>query len=105
MTHPVSRRSFLAASAAVLPTAGLLRAALPTARAPKKILIIGGTGHLGPAEVDAARARGHEITLFNRGRTDRDLYPDLPWIQGDRRKPEDLAKLKDGKWDAVIDNV
>ncbi len=106
MAHPVSRRSFLAAGAAALPAASVLCAApRAAAGAPKKILIIGGTGHLGPAEVDAARARGHEVTLFNRGRTDKDLFPGVPWIEGDRRKPEDVAKLKDGKWDAVIDNV
>lgn len=107
MANPVSRRSFLAAGAAAFPAAGLLRVTPRATASPaaKKILIIGGTGHLGPAEVEAARVRGHELTLFNRGRTDKDLFPDLAWIEGDRRKPEDVAKLKDGKWDAVIDNV
>ena len=41
-------------------------------QAPKpKILILGGTGFLGPWEVEAALANGHEVTLFNRGKTRR----------------------------------
>src|SRR5688572_23787931 len=37
----------------------------------KRILILGGTGFLGPAIVEAAKARGHSLTLFNRGRTEK----------------------------------
>ena len=42
-----------------------------------KILVLGGTNYLGPAIVDQALAMGHEITLFNRGVTNPDLYPNL----------------------------
>ena len=66
-----------------------------------KILILGGTRFLGRHLVDAALARGHELTLFNRGRTDPDLFPDVETILGDREK--DLDRLSGRTWDAVID--
>lgn len=68
---------------------------------PKKILILGGTGFLGPALVDAARARGHVLTLFNRGKTRPNLFPDIEKLQGDR--DGNLKALEGRKWDAVID--
>ncbi len=49
-----------------------------------KILLIGGTVFLGRAIVDAALARGHEVTLFNRGKSNPGLYDDLEQIHGDR---------------------
>ncbi len=67
-----------------------------------RILILGGTAFLGPATVAVARARGHEITLFNRGRTNQHLYPDLPKLKGDRF--DDLTALENGEWDVCIDN-
>lgn len=71
-----------------------------------KILILGGTGQLGPFIVERAVANGHEMTLFNRGRSGPDLFPDLEHIEGDRYT--DLSGLEkavaDGRrWDAVID--
>ncbi|MBX3354107.1 MAG: NAD-dependent epimerase/dehydratase family protein [Phycisphaeraceae bacterium] len=74
--------------------------------APKKILILGGTGLLGPHIVERARERGHEVTLFNRGRSSPGLFPEVERIEGDRYS--DLSGLekavKDGRrWDAVID--
>jgi 2'-hydroxyisoflavone reductase len=72
----------------------------------KKILILGGTGFLGPATVAAARARGHELTLFNRGKTRPALFKDLEILHGDRDplKDEGLKALEGRKWDTVIDN-
>ncbi len=67
-----------------------------------KVLILGGTGFLGPAVVKALKARGHEITLFNRGRTQPHLFPELEKLHGDRNK--DLSALEGRRWDAVIDN-
>ncbi|MBS1859834.1 MAG: epimerase, partial [Acidobacteria bacterium] len=85
-----------------------LAAAPLVAAAPKKkrILILGGTGFLGPATVEAARARGHELTLFNRGRTRPGLFPNIETLLGDRdpEKGEGLKALRNRKWDAVIDN-
>lgn len=65
-----------------------------------KILIIGGTRFLGRHLVNSARARGHEVTLFNRGKTNPDLFRKVKTIRGDREK--DLNQLE-GAWDAVID--
>src|SRR5512147_2288368 len=66
-----------------------------------KILIIGGTKFLGRHLVNSARARGHEVTLFNRGLTNPDLFRRVEKIRGDREK--DLDQLKGRNWDAVID--
>ena len=71
--------------------------------APKKILILGGTSFIGPRQVEYALARGHTITLFNRGRTNPHLFPTVEKLQGDRATG-DLASLKGRTWDAVIDN-
>ncbi len=71
-----------------------------------KILILGGTGFIGPHEVQAALARGHEVTLFNRGRRNPGLFPELETLLGDRdpNKGEGLKALAGRKWDVVIDN-
>ncbi len=66
-----------------------------------KILILGGTRFLGRAAVEAALERGFEITLFNRGQSNPELFPDVEKISGDR--DTDLSLLKGRKWDAVID--
>jgi 2'-hydroxyisoflavone reductase len=66
-----------------------------------KLLIIGGTRFLGRAAVDAALAAGHTVTLFNRGKSNPDLYPQVETITGDRN--EDAGALKGRTWDAVID--
>ena len=66
----------------------------------------GGTGFLGPHTVEYARKRGHEVTLFNRGKTNLGLFPDLETIIGDRDPDVDsgLSGLEGRQWDAVIDN-
>ena len=66
-----------------------------------KILILGGTVFLGRHIVDAARAEGHEVTLFNRGKSGPKIFPDIETILGDRGA--DLAKLHGRRWGAVID--
>ena len=91
----LTRRDFLGSLAAL--------AAMPPK---KRILILGGTGFLGPATVEAVRARGHQLTLFNRGKTRPGLFPDIEKLQGDRDpdKGEGLNALRGRQWDAVIDN-
>ena len=69
---------------------------------PLDILILGGTGFIGPHMVREALRRGHSVTLFNRGRTNNALFPDLETIKGDRGG--DLEGLKGRQWDVVIDN-
>lgn len=65
-----------------------------------KILIIGGTRFIGRHLVTSARARGHEVTLFNRGKSNPSLFRRIQNIRGDRER--DLDQLT-GQWDAVID--
>lgn len=66
-----------------------------------KILVIGGTRFVGRHFVDAALARGHDITLFNRGQSNADLYPNVENLRGNR--DGDLSALASGRWDAVVD--
>jgi 2'-hydroxyisoflavone reductase len=67
----------------------------------KSILILGGTGFLGPHVVEAALARGHTVTLFNRGKTRPHLFPTVEKLQGDRDGK--LDALRGRTWDAVVD--
>jgi 2'-hydroxyisoflavone reductase len=66
-----------------------------------RILVLGGTKFLGRAIVGEALARGHELTLFNRGTTNAELFPAAEKLRGDRT--EDLSALAGRSWDAVID--
>lgn len=66
-----------------------------------KLLIIGGTVFLGRALVEAALARGHEVTLFNRGQHNPDLFPEVEKLRGNR--DGEMDALKGRQWDAVID--
>ena len=66
-----------------------------------RALILGGTQFLGRHLVEAAQAFGHEVTLFNRGQTNPDLFPEVERLHGDR--DGDLSALADGHWDVVVD--
>ena len=66
-----------------------------------KLLLLGGPRFLGRAIAEAALERGHELTFFNRGRTNPGLYPDAEHLVGDRAG--DLAALTSREWDAVVD--
>jgi 2'-hydroxyisoflavone reductase len=66
-----------------------------------RILVLGGTQFLGRHLVEAALARGHDVSTFNRGRTRPELFPGVERLVGDR--DGDLAALEDGSWDAVLD--
>src|SRR5262245_65488591 len=65
------------------------------------ILILGGTKFLGRHLVDSAIAREHTVTLFNRGKTNPNLFPQVETILDDRE--HDIEKLSGREWDAVID--
>jgi 2'-hydroxyisoflavone reductase len=80
-----------------------LLAAVPAAKKPLSILILGGTGFTGPNQVNYALARGHKITLFNRGRKPKTWPAEVEELLGDRDKG-DLAALKGRSWDVCIDN-
>ncbi|MGE0554706.1 MAG: NAD-dependent epimerase/dehydratase family protein [Gemmatimonadales bacterium] len=104
--HHPSRRTFVKIGAAT--AAGLALApwgCAPAAESgpkPLRILVLGGTGFIGPHMVRRARERGHTLTLFNRGRSNSDLFPDIETLIGDR--DGQLDALKGHEWDAVIDN-
>ena len=84
-----------------------LAAASTTAAAkaaqPLRLLILGGTGFIGPHMVQTALDRGHQVTIFNRGKSSTHLFPQLEKLKGDR--DGDLESLKGRDWDAVIDNT
>jgi 2'-hydroxyisoflavone reductase len=129
----VLRGGIAAAALAALPSCGSKPRATPAPEEPvakqpvkKKILILGGTGFLGPKTIEVALARGHEITIFNRGKREKflpleheveHLYgnrdPELP--ADDERGPDGallrpdatprgLEQLAGRTWDVVIDN-
>ena len=66
-----------------------------------RLLVLGGTKFLGRAVVESALARGHEVTLFNRGRSGPGLFPGVEELRGDRKV--DLSPLAGRAWDAVVD--
>lgn len=66
-----------------------------------RILVIGGTQFVGRHIVRHALQRGHDVTLFHRGLTGDDLFPEATHVHGDRN--EDLTPLGEGEWDATID--
>ncbi len=100
----MSRRDFLQGSLATLAACATPKAGgsgESPSGAPSRILILGGTGFLGPALVDAARARGDVVTLFNRGKTNPGKFTDVEQLRGDRNGK--LEALAGRKWDVVID--
>jgi 2'-hydroxyisoflavone reductase len=70
---------------------------------PLRILILGGTGFIGPHQVRYALARGHKLTLFNRGRRPKEWPGEVEELTGDR-ETGDLKSLEGREWDACIDN-
>jgi 2'-hydroxyisoflavone reductase len=66
-----------------------------------KLLVLGGTKFLGRAVAEAALDRGHDVTLFNRGRTNPEVFPEVEKLRGDR--DGDLSALSGRSWDAVVD--
>jgi 2'-hydroxyisoflavone reductase len=99
-----SRRNFIRSATAAGVVAALPGSVLAQSSAPKPldILILGGTGFIGPHEINYARSRGHNITMFNRGKTAPDMFPDVEALIGDRN--DQLDSLNGRDWDAVIDN-
>jgi 2'-hydroxyisoflavone reductase len=80
----------------------------PPAQSPQplRILVLGGTSFLGPATIEYALARGHKVTMFNRGKTRPELFSNVEKLQGDRdpKTGQGLNALEKGQWDVVIDN-
>jgi 2'-hydroxyisoflavone reductase len=68
----------------------------------KRILILGGTGFIGPHTVEYAVSRGHQVSIFTRGRSDADLPQEVERLVGDRN--DDHTALEGRTWDLVLDN-
>jgi 2'-hydroxyisoflavone reductase len=133
-----TRRTFLALSARAFGAAALAPSSLLAGKQnrnarPLRILILGGTGFLGPACTESALARGHSVTHFNSGRTEEarkdggrpsvvpagvlQLYGNRDpnktaddrrtegkaVAQKDPNSPKGLSQLEGKQWDAVID--
>lgn len=100
----MNRREFVyAMSAAALAVSQELSAKdQPRPNKPLKILVLGGTKFLGVHIVELALKHGHTVSLFNRGKTNADLFPQLEHLKGDR--DAQLDSLKGHHWDAVIDD-
>ncbi len=105
------RRDFLKAAGLAAGAAGLGASPLSfaasavgqaTASRALRILILGGTGFIGPYQVRYAVDRGHQVSVFNRGRRQADLPESVEHLQGDRNG--DLDSLRGREWDVVIDN-
>lgn len=98
----LTRRTF---GLGALALSAACRASVPPLPRKLKLLVLGGTYFLGPQVVEAALRSGHEVTLFNRGKTNPDMFPALERLRGDRDpKLENLHALGgDRRWDAVID--
>jgi 2'-hydroxyisoflavone reductase len=105
-----TRRELIQSLAAlmILPAVGAAGASVGRARKPLDILFLGGTGFLGPHQVEYALARGHRITLFNRGKSAPGLYGDRAEIllgNRDTNIAPGLSALQGTRrWDVVIDN-
>lgn len=97
----MNRRDALKLGAAI--TAGLMLSPVRAAQAkPLRVLILGGTGFIGPHFVETLKGAGHTLTLLNRGRRNPKLFPDVETLVGDRNGQMDAIKNRD--WDVVIDN-
>ena len=72
-------------------------------KSPGTMLILGGTGFIGPHMTELALAKGWKVTHFNRGKRDADGVPGVETLHGDRKGQ--LDSLKDRKWDVVVDNT
>jgi len=128
MSKRISRRDFVAAVGLGLAASACTKpkSSTPKVAAKKRILILGGTGFIGPKTIDVAIARGHTVTIFNRGKREKflPLEHQVEHLYGNRdpKLPADDEKGSDGKllhpdaspkgleqlvgktWDVVIDN-
>ncbi|NND00589.1 MAG: NAD-dependent epimerase/dehydratase family protein, partial [Gammaproteobacteria bacterium] len=103
----INRRKFIGIAGVSLMVPMATRGVPAVSGAGKKVLVLGGTGFLGPVLVDELVSHGYSVTLFNRGLTNPTLFPELPLIAGDRQTEDGsgLSRLKKDtqEWDWVVD--
>jgi 2'-hydroxyisoflavone reductase len=97
-----TRREFLRTAGAVGATVAVGGVGACASPARKRLLVLGGTGFIGPHMVRYAAERGHEVSIFTRGRSDADLPASVEQLVGDRN--DDHAALEGRRWDVVLDN-
>jgi 2'-hydroxyisoflavone reductase len=104
-----TRRDFLSLGAIALAGSLASRRAVAAQAGPKRILLLGGTGFIGPHLVHAALAQGHQVAMLNRGRREPNQnagdFAKVEALRGDRSTPDAYAALKGRTWDAVIDTA
>jgi 2'-hydroxyisoflavone reductase len=104
----IDRRCVLKLGVSAL-SAGLFARTRLLARAPRRILFLGGTGFIGPHIIHAALARGHQIAMMNRGQRQPNQnvgdFAKVEAIRGDRSLPNAYANLTGKKWDVVVDTA
>lgn len=100
----MDRRQFIKTTGALGAIASIPGFAHPS---PGKVLVLGGTRYFGPVLVEELLRQGYEVTLFNRGKTNPHLFPELAKIRGDREilDGQGLSALNASKteWDWVVD--
>ncbi len=111
MIHRPNRRDFLKLTVAASgglglglspnPARGAVRKSTPSRGRAGSLLILGGTGFIGPYQVRSALDQGHEVTIFNRG-SNPGMFEGVEELRGDRNG--DLESLRGRTWDVVIDN-
>lgn len=99
--HDLNRRDILKLAGAAACAAGLSGGAFARAK-PLKVLILGGTGFIGPHFVRVLGDAGHTVTLFNRGKRDPEVKSGVEQLIGDRNGQIDALRGRD--WDVVVDN-
>jgi 2'-hydroxyisoflavone reductase len=103
-----TRRDVLQLGAAAV-IAGLTAVRPARAQKPRRILLLGGTGFVGPHLVHAALARGHHVAMLNRGRRTPNQnagdFARVEALRGDRSQPDAYTGLAGKTWDAVIDTA
>ena len=99
----MNRRELIKMSTAAA-TSLLIQQGAFAASKPQTVLIFGGTGFIGPHFVRELHAGGHKVTLFNRGKRNPGLFPDVETLIGDRNVANSVDVLKGRKWDVVIDD-
>lgn len=104
----IRRRKFVQSVGALAGTAAasLIPGARLWASSPKRLLVIGGTDFVGPAVVEAGEIAGYRVTLFNRGITNPELFPQHEHIHGFRsidEKDQGFSQLSGRVWDAAVD--
>ena len=98
----LSRRKLLKSGAALL-AASLSGGRIAAGAAPKTLLILGGTGFIGPHLTREALRRGWKVTHFNRGRHNEGVAAGVEMLVGDRAGQ--LDALRGRSWDALVDDT